>query len=211
MVCHWIRFMREPHAYHNFPLPGSLFLLGVVPINPLWDMLGLLSFKTFHKFRNFIVCDMLKASLRVICDPSSEFHLSWNENFIPSRSEWRGPGKDTWPQSHPCADLTAQCCLAFSSFLNPCIISFWICCLACCSFLIPSSILELISSLRFTRSLWLPFISCLRLSTLPITSLTFQERPKQGQDFSIAFVRVSWTCVALYFRPTDRVFHRGIG
>ena len=66
-------------------------------------------------------------------------------------------------------------CLAYSSFLNHCTISFWIFCLAYCSFLNLSSILELTSSLRFTRSLRKPFISSLRLSTLPTTSLTFQD------------------------------------
>ena len=75
-------------------------------------------------------------------------------------------------------------CLAFSSFLNPCTISLWTCCLESCSFLNPSSILELVSSLRFSGSFLITFYFVPQAVHVPHQICNIpRERHEQGQYF----------------------------
>ena len=93
----------------------------------VWGFLRHHSFKVKHKFRNFAVCDPLNANSRVIGGPTFEFHLPWNEIFIPPRSEWR------WPPL-PLNQLSR----IFFVLESLHYFTQWLCCLACCSFLKPS-------------------------------------------------------------------------
>ena len=142
IVTGFVWLILEPHTYRHLRRPCSLFLPGLVPINSLLGLLRHHSLKVTHQRRNLIVCGPLNATSWAIGDPTFEFHLPWNEKFIPTTCEWRWPSKGTRPWSHPCTGLTTHSTaathleilelilhdcqflwtngLAFSSFLNSC-------------------------------------------------------------------------------------------
>ena len=61
---HQVCLIIVPHTYHHLRWPCSLFLPGLVAINPPLGLLRHHSLKVTHKFRNFIVCESLKVTLR---------------------------------------------------------------------------------------------------------------------------------------------------
>ena len=160
-------------------------------MNPRLGMLWHHPSKSTKVFGNFIVCETFKATLREICDPTFEFHLSWKENFIPSRIEWRCASKSTRPQSHHCARLTAHNAATTHLKIKNLILydrQFLSDQLSCILFVLESLLpfVYLGTHLFEIHEIFLiTFYFYSKVSSLP----TLGERHEQGKNFCTAFVR----------------------